>query len=48
MLDGDLWLAMLWGSVKAADLVRDPRLLVHSIVTSRGGRLGEVKLSRDG
>ncbi|MEJ7726384.1 MAG: pyridoxamine 5'-phosphate oxidase family protein, partial [Actinomycetes bacterium] len=44
VLDGDLWLAMLRGSVKAADLARDSRVLVHSIVTSRDGRLGEVKL----
>jgi hypothetical protein len=44
VLDGDLWLAMLWGSRKAADLNRDPRVLVHNIVTSRDGQLGEVKL----
>ena len=31
----DLWLSMLWGSRKAADLRRDPRVLVHSIVVSR-------------
>lgn len=39
-----LWLSMLWGSRKAADLVRDPRILVHSIVTSRDGTAGEYKL----
>ena len=33
VLDGDLWLSMLLGSLKAADLLRDPRVLVHSIVT---------------
>ncbi len=43
-LDGDLWLSMLWGSTKAHDLQRDPRILVHSIVTSRDGVAGEVKL----
>src|SRR4051794_24926894 len=32
LLDGDLWLSMMWGSRKAADLLRDPRVLVHSIV----------------
>jgi hypothetical protein len=37
LLDGDLWLTMLWGSRKAADLLRDPRVLVHNIVTSRDG-----------
>ena len=41
---GDLWLSMLWGSRKAADLLRDPRLLVHSIVTSRDGSAGEYKV----
>jgi hypothetical protein len=35
---------MLWGSRKAADLLRDPRLLVHSIVTSRDGSAGEYKV----
>ena len=44
VLDGDLWLSMLWQSRKAADLARDPRVLVHSIITSRDGREGEVKL----
>lgn len=45
LLDGDLWLCMMWGSQKAADLTRDPRVLVHNIVTSRdGGADGEFKL----
>jgi hypothetical protein len=44
LLDGDLWLSMLWGSRKAGDLDRDPRCLVHSIVTSRDGGAGEVKV----
>jgi hypothetical protein len=44
LLEGDLWLSMLWGSRKAADLKRDPRVLVHSIVTDRDGGEGEVKL----
>ena len=42
--EGDLWLSMLWGSRKAADLFRDPRVLVHSIVTGRDGSLGEFKV----
>lgn len=42
--EGDLWLSMLLGSHKATDLQRDPRLLVHSIVTSREGTAGEFKL----
>jgi hypothetical protein len=44
VLDGRLLLSMLWQSRKAADLLRDPRILVHSIVTSRDGGDGEVKL----
>src|SRR5688500_1345564 len=34
LLDGDLWLSMLWGSRKAADLRADDRILVHNIVTT--------------
>jgi hypothetical protein len=44
VLDGDLWLSMLWQSAKARDLLRDPRVLVHSIVTSREGAAGEFKV----
>jgi Pyridoxamine 5'-phosphate oxidase len=44
ILDGDLMLSMLWGSRKAADLLRDPRILVHSIVASRDGGDGEFKV----
>jgi hypothetical protein len=44
LMDGELWLSMMWGSRKAADLARDPRVLVHSIVTTRDGGEGEVKL----
>jgi Pyridoxamine 5'-phosphate oxidase len=44
LLDGDLWLSMLWQSTKARDLLRDPRVLVHSIITGRDGAEGEAKL----
>lgn len=44
VLDGDLWLSMMWQSRKAADLRRDDRVLVHSIVTGRDGADGELKL----
>jgi len=44
VLDGELWLSMLWGSHKAKDLLRDPRLLVHSVVTGRDGSEGEFKV----
>jgi hypothetical protein len=44
VLDESLWLSMLWESRKAADLVRDPRILVHSVVTARDGGEGEFKV----
>jgi Pyridoxamine 5'-phosphate oxidase len=44
VMDGDLWLSMMWGSTKALDLLRDPRILVHSVITSRDGSEGEFKI----
>ncbi|MEJ7630536.1 MAG: hypothetical protein WKF54_13170 [Nocardioidaceae bacterium] len=44
VMDKDLWLSMLWASLKARDLRRDPRVLVHGIVTSRDGGDGEFKV----
>jgi hypothetical protein len=44
VLDGRLLLSMLWGSHKARDLQRDPRVLVHGIVTGPDGGEGELKL----
>lgn len=44
VLDGDLWLSMMWGSTKAADIARDPRILVHSVITGRDGAEGEYKV----
>ena len=44
LLDGRLLLSMLWGSHKARDLLRDGRLLVHSVVTGRDGGEGELKV----
>jgi hypothetical protein len=44
LMDGELWLSMMWGSLKAADLARDQRVLVHSIVTGRDGGEGEIKV----
>lgn len=40
----DLWLSMLFGSAKARDLLGDARVLVHSVVTSRDGAVGEFKV----
>jgi hypothetical protein len=42
--DHDLWLSMLLGSFKAADLRRDPRILVHSVVAGPDGGPGEYKV----
>lgn len=42
--NGDLWLTMGLGTMKARDLRRDERVLVHSIVTNRDGGDGEFKV----
>ena len=44
LLNGDLWLSMMWQSRKAADLQVDDRVLVHSIVTRPDGDEGEIKI----
>jgi hypothetical protein len=44
VLAGELWLSMMWQSMKARDLLRDPRILVHSAVTGRDGAEGEFKI----
>jgi hypothetical protein len=33
IMDGELWLSMMPGSAKVADLDRDPRLQLHSIIS---------------
>jgi hypothetical protein len=42
--DGDLMLGMMWRSPKALDLLRDPRCVVHSVVSDRMGTEGDFKL----
>ena len=42
---GHLFLGMMWRSRKAIDLLRDPRLVVHSVTCNREGTDGDVKLS---
>ena len=42
--NGQLYLGMMWRSVKALDLLRDPRCLVHSTVSDRHGNEGEFKV----
>jgi len=44
VLDGELWLSMMWRSAKARDVMRDPRILVHSVITGRDGAECEVKV----
>src|SRR4029077_12701102 len=43
-VDGELMLGMMWRSPKAVDLLRDPRLVVHSVVSRREGDEGDFKL----
>ena len=43
LIDGDLYLGMMWQSRKALDLVRDPRCVVHSTVSDKQGTEGEFK-----
>ena len=44
VVDGHLTMNMMWRSWKALDLLRDPRILVHSVITRREGDEGEFKL----
>ena len=51
LVDGELMMGMMPGSRKAADLLRDPRLVVHSIVTRWEADEGDfflLKLERHG
>ena len=43
-VDGELMLGMMLRSPKALDLLRDPRLVVHSVVSRREGDEGDFKL----
>ena len=42
-MDGDLWLSVMPASAKARDLHRDPRILLHSIVTNPAPQ-GEIMI----
>ncbi len=44
VVDADLLLGMMWQSRKALDLLRDPRIVVHSVQTEKSGTSGDVKL----
>jgi hypothetical protein len=41
---GRLFVSMMWRSRKALDLLRDPRVVVHSVVSDRMGSEGDFKL----
>jgi pyridoxamine 5'-phosphate oxidase-like protein len=43
--EGHLFLGMMWRSMKALDLLRDPRIAVHSVPSDKTNRGGDVKLS---
>ena len=43
IVDGELLLGMMWRSRKALDLVRDPRLVVHTITCDPNGAEGDFK-----
>jgi hypothetical protein len=44
ILGGRLYLGMMWRSMKALDLLRDGRCVVHSLVTGKEGSEGDVKV----
>lgn len=41
---GRLFVSMMWRSEKALDLLRDPRVAVHSVPSDRMGTGGDVKI----
>jgi hypothetical protein len=43
--DGEVWMGMMDRSVKALDLLRDPRLAVHSATVDAELTMGDAKLS---
>jgi hypothetical protein len=42
--EGNLYLGMMWRSLKALDLLRDPRCTVHNVISDRMAAEGEFKL----
>lgn len=43
--EGELWIGMMPGSLKAKDLLRDPRLALHSATVDKMVADGDAKLS---
>src|SRR5437867_5838187 len=44
IVDGELYLGMMWQSRKALDLLRDPRLVLHNAICSSTGEEAEISL----
>jgi len=44
VVDGELYLGMMWRSRKAVDLLADPRCVVHTTVRDRNATEGDVKI----
>ena len=44
VLDGELYLGMMWHSRKAVDLLRDPRLALHNPISTNQGNEVEISL----
>jgi hypothetical protein len=44
LVEGDLYLGMIWRSKKALDLLRNPRCVLHSTTTSKAGDEGDAKI----
>ncbi len=44
IVDGDLYFGMMWQSLKALDLMRDPRCTIHTTISDRMAKEGELKL----
>ncbi|MEW6128635.1 MAG: pyridoxamine 5'-phosphate oxidase family protein [Acidobacteriota bacterium] len=44
IVDGHLYLGMIWQSRKALDLLRDPRCTIHNTISKKDGTEGEFKL----
>lgn len=44
ILDGTLYLGMMWQSRKALDLLRDPRIVIHNAICSNTGDESELSL----
>ena len=42
--NGQLYLGMMWQSIKALDLLRDPRCSIHNAVSDRHATEGEFKV----